>query len=64
MTTKQESDTRLLMRPLNWLETRSEEVFAYVLLAPAFALLAIVAFFPLVRTFQFSLLSDQVSDPS
>ena len=64
MTTKQESDTRLLMRPLNWLETKSEEVFAYVLLAPAFALLAIVAFFPLVRTFQFSLLSDQVSDPS
>ena len=64
MTTKQESDTRLLMRPLNWLETKSEEVFAYVLLAPAFALLAIVAFFPLVRTFQFSLLSNQVSDPS
>jgi multiple sugar transport system permease protein len=64
MTTKQESDTRLLMRPLNWLETKSEEVFAYVLLAPAFVLLAIVAFFPLVRTFQFSLLSDQVSDPS
>ena len=64
MTTKQESDTRLLMRPLNWLETRSEEVFAYVLLAPAFTLLAVVAFFPLVRTFQFSLLSDQVSDPS
>ena len=64
MTTKQESDTRLLMRPLNWLETRSEEVFAYVLLAPAFALLAVVAFFPLIRTFQFSLLSDQVSDPS
>jgi multiple sugar transport system permease protein len=64
MTTKQESDTRLLMRPLNWLETKSEEVFAYVLLAPAFVLLAIVAFFPLVRTFQFSLLADQVSDPS
>ena len=52
------------MRPLNWLETKSEEVFAYVLLAPAFVLLAIVAFFPLVRTFQFSLLSDQVSEPS
>ena len=52
------------MRPLNWLETKSEEVFAYLLLAPAFVLLAIVAFFPLVRTFQFSLLSDQVSDPS
>ena len=52
------------MRPLNWLETKSEEVFAYVLLAPAFALLAVVAFFPLVRTFQFSLLSDQVPDPS
>ena len=64
MTAKQESDTRLLMRPLNWLETRSEEVFAYVLLAPAFVLLAVVAFFPLVRTFQFSLLSDQVSEPS
>ncbi len=61
MTTKQESDTRLLMRPLNWLETRSEEVFAYILLAPAFLLLAVVAFFPLIRTFQFSLLSDQTA---
>ena len=64
MTTKQETDTRLLMRPLNWLETQSEEVFAYILLFPAFLLLAVVAFFPLIRTFQFSLLSDQTAAAS
>ena len=64
MTTKQETDTRLLMRPLNWLETQSEEVFAYILLFPAFLLLAVIAFFPLIRTFQFSLLSDQTAAAS
>ena len=64
MTTKQETDTRLLMRPLNWLETQSEEVFAYILLFPAFLLLAVIAFFPLIRTFQFSLLSDQTAATS
>ena len=64
MTTNQETDTRLLMRPLNWLETQSEETFAYILLFPAFLLLAVVAFFPLIRTFQFSLLSDQTAAAS
>lgn len=51
----------LLARPLNWLETRSEEVYAYVLLMPAFALLAVVAFYPLIETFRFSLLADAVA---
>ena len=64
MTTDHDTDTRLLMRPLNWLETQSEAVFAYVLLAPAFLLLGVVALYPLVRTFQFSLLTDQVSAPA
>jgi len=53
-----DTNTRLLARPLNWLETQSEEVFAYILLTPAFALLALIAFYPLVETFRFSLLSD------
>ncbi|EMA66702.1 sugar ABC transporter permease [Halorubrum aidingense JCM 13560] len=61
MTTKQDTDTRLLMRPLNWLETQSEATFAYILLAPAFLLLAVIAFFPLIRTFSFSLLADQTA---
>ncbi|MGM0684838.1 MAG: carbohydrate ABC transporter permease [Halobacteriota archaeon] len=64
MTTNQDTDTRLLMRPLNWLETQSEATFAYVLLAPAFLLLAVIAFFPLIRTFSFSLLADQTAQPS
>jgi len=51
----------LLARPLNWLETQSEEVYAYVLLAPAFLLLALVAFYPLIETFRFSLLADAVA---
>ncbi len=53
--------TRLLARPLNWLETQTEAVFAYVLLAPAFLLLAIIAFIPLVQTFRFSLLADETA---
>lgn len=51
----------LLMRPLNWLETQSEEVYAYILLGPAFLLLAVVAFYPLIETFRFSLLADSLT---
>jgi len=56
-----DTETRLLARPLNWLETRSEATFAYVLLAPAFALLALIAFYPLIETFRFSLLADETA---
>ena len=51
----------MLARPLNWLETQTEAVFAYVLLAPAFLLLAVIAFIPLVQTFRFSLLADETA---
>jgi len=61
MSTERETGTRAYMRPLNWLETKSEAVFAYILLVPAFALLAVVAFYPLVDTLRFSLLSDQTA---
>ena len=50
--------------PLNWLETQSEAVFAYILLTPAFLLLALIAFYPLVETFRFSLLADQTAAAS
>lgn len=55
----------LLARPLNWLETRSDAAFAYLLLGPAFLLLAVVAFYPLVQTFRFSLRADAIlsADP-
>jgi multiple sugar transport system permease protein len=36
-------------------------VFAYILLAPAFILLAVIAFIPLVQTFRFSLLADETA---
>lgn len=49
------------VRPLNWLETRSEEVYAYILLLPAFLLLGVIAFYPLAQTFRFSLLEDQLT---
>ena len=52
--------TRLLARPAQWLETKGDAVFAYILLAPAFLLLALVAFYPLIQTFRFSLLEDSV----
>ncbi len=53
--------SRLLMRPLNWLETQTEAVYAYILLAPAFALLGLVAFYPLLQTLRFSMLEDQTA---
>lgn len=59
------SSGRLLMRPLNRLETMSEEVYAYILLIPAALLLGVVAFYPLVQTLWFSLQEDDVfgADP-
>jgi ABC-type sugar transport system permease subunit len=64
-TDTERTDARLLARPLNWLETRSDAVFAYLLLGPAFLLLAVVAFYPLVQTFRFSLREDAIlsADP-
>ncbi|MDB2276601.1 sugar ABC transporter permease, partial [Halorubrum ezzemoulense] len=59
--TRSDGSGSLLARPLNWLETQSEEVYAYVLLVPAFALLAVVAFYPLIETLRFSLLADAVA---
>jgi len=44
---------------LNWLENRSEAVYAYLLLLPAFALLTLIAFYPLVRTFLISVRENQ-----
>ena len=43
----------------NWMEGLSEAAYAYLLLLPAFALLALIAFYPLIRTFVMSLRADQ-----
>jgi len=59
-----ETGGRLIMRPLNRLETVSEQVYAYVLLIPAGILLGVIAFFPLLRTLWFSLLEDAVFSPN
>jgi len=52
---------RLLQRPVNRMETLSEAAYAYILLIPAFILLAIVAFYPLIATFRMSLLADETA---
>lgn len=44
---------------VDWMENLSEAAYAYLLLAPAFGLLALVAFYPLISTFWMSLLEDQ-----
>ncbi|NUB92131.1 sugar ABC transporter permease [Haloterrigena sp. SYSU A558-1] len=44
---------------VNWMENLSEAAYAYLLLLPAFALLTLVAFYPLLRTFVMSLRADQ-----
>ncbi|WP_435346522.1 carbohydrate ABC transporter permease [Haloarchaeobius sp. HRN-SO-5] len=43
-----------------WLENLSEEQFAYLLLTPAFVLLAIIALWPLLTTMQMSLFADNL----
>lgn len=44
---------------VDWMENLSEAAYAYLLLAPAFGLLALVAFYPLISTFWMSLHEDQ-----
>ena len=44
---------------VNWMENLSEAAYAYLLLIPAFALLAFIAFYPLIMTFIMSLQDDQ-----
>ncbi len=44
---------------VNWMENLSEAAYAYLLLLPAFGLLALIAFYPLVATFITSLRADQ-----
>ncbi|ELY44095.1 carbohydrate ABC transporter permease [Natronorubrum bangense] len=44
---------------VNWMENLSEAAYAYLLLLPATALLALIAFYPLVMTFIMSLQEDR-----
>ncbi len=41
-----------------WMENLSEQAYAYLLLLPAFALLGLIAFWPLFETFRISLYED------
>jgi multiple sugar transport system permease protein len=43
---------------LNWIERLDEQQFAYVMLAPAFTLVGLIAVWPLVETFRVSLFAD------
>jgi multiple sugar transport system permease protein len=47
-----------LPSPRRWVEDLSDEQFAYLLLAPGLLIFGVVAFWPLVRTFQMSLHAD------
>jgi len=60
-TTDARSESRgITSRVLTWMENLSEEAYAYLLLAPAFLVLAIIAFWPLLQTFRMSLFEDDV----
>ncbi|WP_290812546.1 carbohydrate ABC transporter permease [Halovivax sp.] len=61
----EEAGGSVLSRPLDRMETLSEEAYAYLLLVPTFLILAVVAFYPLVETVRFSLLADETrrADP-
>ena len=47
--------------PTYWIERLDEEKFAYVMLLPAFALVAAFAVWPLVETFQMSMHADSLT---
>lgn len=51
---------RIITAPARWIERQDEEVFAYLLLAPAFLLVSAMAVWPLVRTFDLSLHADNL----
>jgi ABC-type sugar transport system permease subunit len=59
MATESERERGALAPAVDWLENLSEAAYAYLLLTPAFALLALVAFYPLLDTFRMSFLEDQ-----
>ena len=44
----------------NWMENLSEQAYAYLLLAPAFALLVVIAFWPLFEALRMSFFADDV----
>lgn len=44
---------------VDWMENLSEAAYAYLLLIPAFGLLTLIAFYPLISTFWMSLLADE-----
>ena len=46
---------------IRWVENLDDSRFAYLLLAPAFLLLAVIVFWPLLRTFVISLQADSLS---
>jgi multiple sugar transport system permease protein len=46
------------IRLVRWMETLSEAQYAYFLLTPALLLLAVIAVYPLLRTFSMSLYAD------
>ena len=49
---------------VRWLENLSEAAFAYLLLTPAFLLLAVIALWPLASTFEMSLHADSIRGAS
>ena len=60
MATESGRDRSALSAAGYWVERLSETQFAYLMLAPAFALVAVFAVWPLVETFQMSLHADSL----
>ena len=62
------TDQTGLQRPygtaVDWLEDLSETQFAYLMLVPVFLLMGVMAFWPLVRTFEMSLFADAATAPA
>lgn len=52
--------TRYMARAASWTENLSETQFAYLMLTPVFAILGVIAFWPLLSTFQLSLHADNL----
>lgn len=72
MATKQESGdslrdssrSGLYVSFIRWMESLSETQFAYFLLSPAILLMLVIAVYPLIQTFGYSLYADQLTGAS
>ncbi|QCC48590.1 carbohydrate ABC transporter permease [Halobellus limi] len=62
--TPESGDRGVYASAVGWMENLSETQYAYLLLTPAFLLLGVIAFWPLLSTFRISMFADSFGQAS